>query len=130
MLEKVERYALAREIARIAHETHRQYCMSIGDHSVVTWDEADDWQCQSTIAGVLGVMDCPEITASGIHAAWCEWRKKEGWTYGDVKDVQLKKHPLLVDFEDLPDEHKMKDVMFLSLTKALIDLCGDDDGGI
>lgn len=40
------------QIARIAHETNRAYCESIGDNSQPPWQDAPDWQKLSAINGV------------------------------------------------------------------------------
>lgn len=40
------------QIARIAHETNRVYCATLGDTSQPAWDDAPDWQRQSAIKGV------------------------------------------------------------------------------
>ena len=48
--------------ARICHEVNRAYCASIGDSSQVSWDEAEDWQRDSAVKGVLFAIENPDVT--------------------------------------------------------------------
>lgn len=43
--------------------------------------------------------------ARGNHAAWCDSKKADGWTYGEDNDVE-RRSSLLVEFDALPDEVK------------------------
>ena len=44
------------------------------------------------------------------HARWNAFLRGEGFVRGDVKDLAVAKtHPLLVPFDDLPDDEKQKD---------------------
>ena len=40
------------QIARVAHEANRAYCLSLGDPSQLPWEEAPDWAKESAIDGV------------------------------------------------------------------------------
>lgn len=40
---------------------------------------------------------------------WAEGRIAEGWTYGEVKDVEAKTTPLLVPYDELPGSEKEYD---------------------
>jgi hypothetical protein len=50
-----------------------------------------------------------EKLAVKIHEAWMEFRRAEGWTYGEHQDDVLKTHPCLVDFDRLPEGEKEVD---------------------
>jgi hypothetical protein len=43
------------------------------------------------------------------HDRWSDDRKRDGWTYGAVRDNERKRHPDLVPWEQLTDETKEKD---------------------
>lgn len=45
------------------------------------------------------------------HARWNEQKIRQGWTYGEKRDDQLKKHPSIVDYSDprLSESEKDKD---------------------
>ena len=36
-------------IAKVAHETNRSFCQTLGDWSQPTWENAPDWQKESAI---------------------------------------------------------------------------------
>jgi len=50
-----------------------------------------------------------EALAKNTHEQWAEQRMKEGWTYGPNRDDDLKKHPCLVPYEELPDTEREYD---------------------
>lgn len=50
-----------------------------------------------------------ELIASNVHDVWAQGRIKEGWTYGDKKNMELKQTPLLVPYEELPESEKEYD---------------------
>ena len=50
-----------------------------------------------------------EAIAENIHEVWSAGRMKEGWTYGPVLDHNLKKHPDLVPYSELPDSEREYD---------------------
>ena len=50
-----------------------------------------------------------EAMAKNVHEVWAQSRMKQGWTYGLERNDQLKHHPCLVAYEDLPDVEKAYD---------------------
>ena len=50
-----------------------------------------------------------ERLAENVHNNWAIQRMKEGWTFGDQRDDEQKKHPCLVSYSDLPDYEKEYD---------------------
>jgi ryanodine receptor 2 len=50
-----------------------------------------------------------ETIAEHVHDVWAEGRIKEGWTYGEKRDDDAKKHPCLLPYADLPDSEKEYD---------------------
>lgn len=50
-----------------------------------------------------------EEMAKNVHEVWAKNRMKEGWTYGPERNDDLKTHPCLVAYEDLPDTEKEYD---------------------
>jgi hypothetical protein len=43
------------------------------------------------------------------HLRWSADRKLAGWTYGKIRDNELRRHPMLVPYEELPESEKDKD---------------------
>lgn len=55
------------------------------------------------------VLALSERIAKNVHDVWAENRMKEGWSYGEERNDAEKKHPCLVEYEDLPEEEKEYD---------------------
>jgi hypothetical protein len=106
-------------IAKVCHEANRAYCISVGDNSQLSWEDAAEWQRQSAIKGVEFSIANPDTPASAQHNAWLEDKRKDGWTYGPVKDPEKKQHPCFVPYEGLPLEQQLKDVLFKGIVQAL-----------
>ena len=47
-----------------------------------------------------------EQLARQVHEQWAMGRLAEGWTYGAERNDELKKHPHLIDYDDLPESEK------------------------
>lgn len=47
-----------------------------------------------------------EAMAKNVHDVWAQSRMDQGWTYGPERNDQLKHHPCLVSYEELPDVEK------------------------
>lgn len=107
------------EIARIAHEVNRAYCLALGDLSQLPWDEASEWQRESAFAGVMLHLSNPDAGPEASHEAWAARKVAEGWQYGPAKDVEAKTHPCLVPFAELSVEQQAKDFLFRAIVHAL-----------
>lgn len=66
---------------------------------------------------LLGLL---ESIAENVHDVWAAGRISEGWTYGESKDVENKKTPLLVPYAELPESEKEYDRNTASETLKLI----------
>ena len=106
-------------IARVTHEANRAYCEILGDNSQPDWYSAPGWQTQSAINGVEAILSGDIRSSEQSHESWMAQKMSEGWTYGKVKDPESKRHPCLVQFEDLPEPQKRKDYLFFSIVQAL-----------
>ena len=53
--------------------------------------------------------DLVEAMAKNVHEVWAQSRMEQGWTYGPERNDQLKQHPCLVPYEQLPEEEKAYD---------------------
>jgi len=104
--------------ARAAHEANLAYCAAIGDHSQLPWEQAPEWQRESAIAGVGGVMagNSPEQQ----HQAWCDDKAQHGWVYGPAKNSDTKTHPCLVPYGQLPPEQQAKDGLFVGVVMTMV----------
>lgn len=109
-------------MARSAHEANRAYCLSIGDTSQPSWDDAPGWQRSSALNGVSGALagDTPEQS----HESWLEEKRRTGWKYGPVKDPEKKEHPCFVSYSELPPEQQVKDAIFTGVVRSVATALG------
>ena len=50
-----------------------------------------------------------EEMAKNVHEVWARERIAQGWTYGEQRNDELKTHPCLVAYEDLPEDEREYD---------------------
>lgn len=107
------------QIAKVCHEVNRAYCQSIGDNSQVSWEDAPDWQKSSAINGVNFHINNPDAGPDASHSEWLKEKERDGWRYGEVKDVEKKEHPCFLPYDHLPSDQKSKDYIFRGVIHAL-----------
>ncbi len=103
--------------ARAAHEANRAYCLAIGDASQPSWEDAPEWQRNSAMSGVQGV-----VAGNGpreSHEGWLREKAESGWSYGPIKDPATKTHPCFVPYDELPLEQKAKDEIFITVVRVV-----------
>lgn len=106
--------------AKAAHEANRVFCVAIGDNTQVPWEWAEQWQRDSAVNGVKGV-----INGDGPVESFYTWRQQkldEKWKYGLVKDPVKKEHPCLVaHYSELPVEQQKKDDVYVTVVKSVLE---------
>lgn len=107
------------EIARVAHEVNRAYCQALGDNSQPSWEDAPQWQKDSAMLGVMLHTGNPDAGAAASHESWMAQKVADGWVYGPEKQPDLKQHPCIVPFDQLPREQQAKDFIFRGVVHAL-----------
>ena len=70
------------------------------------------------------ILQLAEELAKNTHEVWAEGRIKEGWTYGNKRDDELKEHPCLIPYENLSEEEKEYDRRTSMETLKLIQKLG------
>ena len=50
-----------------------------------------------------------EQMSKNVHEVWAETRISQGWTFGEKRNDDLKTHPCLIPYEELPEEEKEYD---------------------
>ena len=53
--------------------------------------------------------DFINMMARSHHEVWCNERISQGWSYGAIYNEELKQHPLLIDYNSLPESEKEYD---------------------
>lgn len=103
--------------ARAAHEANRAYCIALGDHLQVSWDDAPEEHRISMRIGARLALG--GSTPEQQHESWLAEKIAAGWTYGPVKLVDAKTHPCLMPYSDLPAAQKAKDALFIAVVHAV-----------
>lgn len=70
------------------------------------------------------ILQLAEELAKNTHEVWAEGRIKEGWTYGNKRDDEMKEHPCLIPYENLSEEEKEYDRRTSMETLKLIQKLG------
>lgn len=107
-----------KQIAEICHAANRTYCSTIGDYSQLSWAHAPEWQEESACKGVMHALENPDAKPEDSHNSWLAEKEADGWQYGPVKDPEAKTHPCFVPYDQLPEEQKLKDKLFLAVVSA------------
>jgi hypothetical protein len=105
--------------ARAAHEANRAYCLALGGTSQVSWEAAPECQRVSAIKAAEEVWN--GNTPEQSHESWLAEKIATGWKYGPVKSSERKEHPCMVPYRDLPPSQRMKDHIFVRVTRAVLD---------
>ncbi len=108
------------QVARVAHEVNRAYCLALGDKSQPAWEDAPQWQRASALLGVQLHTENPDAGPQASHESWMAQKVAEGWTYGPEKRPDLKQHHCMVPFDQLPREQQAKDYLFRAVVHALV----------
>lgn len=106
-------------IAKICHNVNKAYCESQGDFSQTLWDIAPDWQKESAINGVKFALE-DERTPEEMHEHWLAQKLEEGWVYGLIKDAELKTHPCIKRYDELPEYQRTKDKLFKAVVNSFL----------
>ena len=103
-------------IAKICHNVNKSYCESHNDFSQLAWEDAPEWQKSSAINGVEFHLT-NDVTPEMSHENWLKQKLEEGWVYGKEKNAELKTHPCIKRYDELPKFQRTKDALF----KAVVD---------
>lgn len=107
-------------VAKVCHEVNRAFCREVlMDHSHLPWYDAPEWQRESAYNGVLMHFEDPDATPEASHISWMEQKRAEGWSYGNVKDVDAKTHPCLLPYHQLHAHDRAKDHLFAAVCKSM-----------
>lgn len=103
--------------AQVCHEANRAIQLQTGDPNPSSeWADAPNWQKKSTVEGVINALN--GATPEQLHETWCDYKVENGWKYGAVKDEEAKTHPCLVNYDQLPEDQKLKDHVFKAIVET------------
>lgn len=110
------------EIASIVREANRALQIVYRDPNIpvsVLWDELDQETRDSAIDGVEHVLS--GSTPEESHINWMKFKVDSGWVFGEVKDEVKKTHPLLIPYDELGEDDRIKDDLFVGIINILKD---------
>lgn len=117
------RHQVIDQIARVCYTVNRAYCLSINDNTQpVAWEHAEETSRESARKGVIFALGNPGATPEKQHEAWLADKKAQGFVYGPVKDLTAKVHPCMVPYDQLPQEQRVKDELFLAVVRSMEDM--------
>ena len=126
-------------LEEIAREIHEDYCNKQvarkgTDAEVTEWSQLTDSLKYSNIRQAMGIVqklemigcylsedgypgdEIKEFEASTIeflarkeHDDWVEERRKNGWSYGEIKDIEQKQSPYMIPYDQLAKDVKELD---------------------
>ncbi len=113
------------EMAKVAYETNRAYCETVGDFSQDRWDCCPQWQRDTVINGVRAIKRGVVTEPKQSHENWIKHKEEKGWSYGPEKNIEKSlgalTHPCMVPFDKLPEEQQMKDYLFFAIVTTLLE---------
>jgi len=113
-------------LAEVVHEAGRGLQNVQGDECPAPpWCCAPDYMKATCLDGVRRAM--AGETPEQHHEAWCEFKRRDGWTWGPVKDPVAKTHPCLRPWRELPREQQVKDMVFLAVVRELAGTVTEED---
>lgn len=110
---------IVERLARTCHEANRAYCLATGEDPATVygpWAQAPEAIRESARIGVRAARN--GMTPAELHQSWCDTKTADGWIYGPVKDLELRQHPCLVPYPELPAVQQVKDSLFHAIVLA------------
>jgi len=70
------------------------------------------------------LLELTELLAKNTHEIWAANRLADGWTFGLETNDELKKHPCLVPYDELPENEKEYDRRITMEALKVVELLG------
>lgn len=116
--------------ADIDKDVFKKAWKASGNYMVTASETANGYNPQpinvEDIALDANLEELTEAIAENAHDIWARARMDEGWTYGSVRNDELKQHPDLVPYSQLPDSEKEYDRIMAMNTLRLVRRLGFD----
>lgn len=106
-------------IAKTAFNTMQIIRKYNEESEIETFDKLNLERKKQLYKTVYAALNDKEITAKDLHKAWEKAKLEDGWTYGEKTDRKNKIHNCLIPFEKLNVFQRMKDDIFIEITKNL-----------
>ena len=106
------------QIAQIAHEVNRGYCLALGDTTHAAWADTPEAERAGKLQGVQMYLEKPDSTPEQAHESWLAKKAADGWKFGETKNAKKKEHPCMKPYAELPAEQRAKDYIFRAVVLA------------
>ena len=110
------------ELFLTAWKDSQYYIVSVAERGLRQYDPQPIDVTEFPLEG--DIKDLIEAIAENCHDIWARERIDDGWTYGEKRDDDHKKHPDLVPYSDLTEEEKKYDRKMAQGTLELIQRLG------
>ena len=110
------------ELFLTAWKDSQYYLVSVAERGLRQYDPQPIDVTEFPLEG--DVKELIEAIAENCHDIWARERIDDGWTYGEKRDDDHKKHPDLVPYSDLTEEEKKYDRKMAQGTLELIQRLG------
>lgn len=107
------------DICRVIDSANRELSRSLNENVSLPFDTWSDQARANMKESVRQVITGELRTPKDCHDKWLKDRVNEGWSFGEVKNFTLKTSPCIVDYQELPEEQKVKDDMFFTTAMNL-----------
>ena len=101
------------------HEAIRGFQAAHNQPVSAHWNKAPKWMKDASVAGVEFRIQNPSAPPDAQHVQWMQEKLDNGWKFGKQKDENIKTHPLLIPYNELPKIERQKDVLVASIINAL-----------
>jgi hypothetical protein len=117
-MSQVENGLLVGFIAKIAYESTRIWGETNDNLAQSPWDELDKVEKHYIFKQVFYCLES-NPTPENSHNYWLNEKSHNGWIYGETKNIETKRHPLLVPFWQLYELEKKKCKHFVEVINLL-----------
>jgi len=93
--------------AKAAHCAVQAINEAFGLYKLPQWMLCNDWYKASFTRNVEAYL-YHAYPVRKVHAHWVRRMESQGWVVGETRCREQKTHPMLVSFNDLPIEEKLK----------------------
>ena len=107
-------------IAAVTWAANAEYCRQIGDRLQPRWDDAEEWERRSAIAGVQFHREHPDATDAECHDERMVHERAAGWRLGTMHDEDNRRSPYMVEYDELPEKQRVKYRLFRGIVRALM----------
>ena len=107
-------------IAQVVHAAMREYSAQIGEAVPPMWVNMPTDVQNVVMQGISIIRSTPNTTSLEIHDSWLKGMLGKGWTHGAKKCGDLRTHPCMVSYDELPEVQRVKDDLFRSIVLGLV----------